>query len=92
MSENVMLAKIEELKSLEELIEEAKSEADSIRDSLKEEMLERDTEEMVVGRFILRWTTCVANRFDSATFKKTLPDLYNSFLRQVSSKRFSVSV
>lgn len=92
MTREEMIAKIEELNSIEELIEEAKNEAEAIKDALKAEMLEQNTEELTVGRYILRWTSVLSNRFDSTTFKKVLPDVYKAYLKQVSSKRFTVSV
>lgn len=30
-------------------------------------------------------------RFDSTAFKKVMPDIYKSFTKQVSSKRFSIA-
>ena len=40
---------------------------------------------------ILRYTSVVSNRFDSATFKRLYADLYKDFTKPVSSRRFSVS-
>lgn len=91
MSRNELIAKIEALHELEELIEEAKAEADSLRDSIKQEMMERETEELTVGRYIIRWTSVVSNRFDTAAFKKVYGDLYKSFTRQSASRRFTIS-
>ena len=55
MTKAEMIAKIEALNEWEALMEEAKAEADAIRDSLKAEMLERETEELVVDSYIIRW-------------------------------------
>ena len=49
----------------EALAEEAKAEAEALRDEIKAEMLERDTEELAAGRYIVRWTSVLSNRFDS---------------------------
>lgn len=83
--------KIEELKALEELIEEAKAEAEALTDSIKAEMLSRDTEELTAGQYIVRWTSVLSNRFDSTAFKKVMPDVYKAYTKQVSSKRFSIA-
>ena len=91
MSAIEITKKIEELKALEELIEEAKAEAEALTDSIKQEMLERNVEEMEAGQYIVRWTSVTSNRFDSANFKKALPEIYKAYLKQVSSKRFSIS-
>lgn len=64
--------KIEALRDLEALIEEAKAEAESLRDEIKAEMLNRDTEELNAGQYIVRYTTVLSNRFDSTAFKKVI--------------------
>ena len=46
MSTTEITSKIEALKELEALIEEAKAEAEALRDEIKTEMLNRNTEEM----------------------------------------------
>lgn len=91
MSQNEILAKIEELKSLEELIKEAEQVAESIKDEIKNQMLSEDTEEMVVGQHIVRWTTTLTQRFDSTAFKKALPDIYKAYTKQTTSRRFSIA-
>ena len=82
---------IESLRTLEELIDEAKAEADVLRDAIKAEMLNRDTEELTAGQYIVRWTSVLSQRFDSTAFKKAMPEIYKAYLKQVSSKRFSIS-
>ena len=91
MSTIEITSKIESLRELEELIEEAKAEAEALRDEIKAEMLNRNTEEMSVGQYIVRWTSVLSNRFDSTSFKKVLPDLYKAYTKQVSSRRFTIS-
>lgn len=87
-----IVAKIEELNELERLIEEAKVEAESLKDEIKSEMMRRNTEEMEAGKYIVRWTSVLSNRFDSTAFKKVMPDVYKAYTKQVSSRRFTVSV
>ena len=91
MSTIEITSKIEALKELEALIEEAKAEAETLRDEIKTEMLSRDTEELEAGQYIIRWTSVLSQRFDSTAFKKVMPDVYKSFTKQVSSKRFSIA-
>ncbi len=91
MSRNELVAKIEALNEWEAVIEEAKAEAEAIRDSIKAEMLERDTEELTAGQYIVRWTSVISNRFDTTSFKKVMPDVYKAYTKAVSSRRFSIS-
>ena len=91
MSTIEITSKIEALKDLESLIEEAKAEAEALRDEIKTEMLNRDTEELEAGQYIVRWTSVLTQRFDTTAFKKVMPDVYKAYTKQVSSRRFSIS-
>lgn len=91
MTKAEMIAKIEALNEWETLMEEAKAEADAIRDSLKAEMMERETEELIAGSYIIRWTSVLSNRFDTTGFKKMYGELYKAFTKQSASRRFSIS-
>lgn len=89
---NIDLAKkIDELHELEELIEEAKATAEAVKDSIKAELIMRDTEELEVNGKIIRWTSVLSNRFDTTAFKKSYGELYKQFVKQVSSRRFSIA-
>lgn len=92
MSTVDVVSKIEELEELEKLIEEAKAEAETLRDEIKEEMMKQGTEELEAGKYIVRWTSVLSNRFDSTAFKKVMPEVYKAYTKQVSSRRFSISV
>lgn len=91
MASKEIIKKIEDLKDLEALIEEAKAEAEAIRDSIKEEMLDRGVEEMEAGTYIVRYTSVLSNRFDTTSFKKIYGELYKAFTKQTASKRFSIA-
>jgi len=91
MSTVEITSKIDALKDLENLIEEAKAEAEALRDEIKAEMLSRNTEEMEAGQYIVRWTSVLTQRFDTTAFKKVMPEVYKEYTKQVSSRRFSIA-
>lgn len=91
MSQNEIASKIEQLKEWEAILEEAQNEVEALRDCIKAQMLERDTEELQVGAYIIRWTSVLSNRFDSTAFKKEHGELYKAFTKQIASKRFSIA-
>ena len=82
MSKLELITKIQLLGEYEELMEELKNEAESIRDLIKEEMLRQNTEEMIVGQYIVRWTSVLSNRFDTTAFKKVMPDVYKAYTKR----------
>ena len=91
MSTNEMEKKIAALKEWEELLEEAKAQVESLKDEIKAEMLSRNTEEMTAGKYIVRWTSVLSQRFDSTTFKKEHAEMYKQYTKQTSSRRFSIA-
>ena len=81
---------VERMQEWDSIAEEARAEAEALRDKIKAEMMARDAEELIAGRFIVRWTPVLSNRFDTVAFKKQYNDLYQHFTRQINSKRFSI--
>ena len=92
MSTNEIATKVETLKELENLIEEAKVEAEALRDEIKQEMLNRNTVELEAGQYIVRWTSVLSQRFDTTAFKKVMPEVYKAYIKQISSRRFSIAL
>lgn len=91
MSTMDLLAKVRSLKELETLISEAQAELDSIKDELKAEMTSRNTEELDVDVFKIRYKTVKSNRFDTTAFKSTHKELYDQYVKQTESRRFTVA-
>ena len=83
--------KITKMQEYEALAVEAKAEAVALRDEIKAELTRRNAEEVTTGKYIVRWTSVLSQRFDSTAFKRAMPDVYKTFTKQVSSRRFSVS-
>lgn len=90
MSTIEMESKVEQLKELEALIREAEKEVEALKDEIKAEMNRQNTEEMGVGRYVVRWTSVVSNRFDSTAFKKEMAEVYDRYVKQTESRRFSI--
>ncbi len=91
MSKNELITKIEALQEWEAIMEEARAEAETIKDSIKAELLERETEELEAGAYIIRWTSILTQRFDTTGFKKAHSELYKEFTKQIASRRFTIS-
>ena len=92
MTKNEIIAMIETMNNYDDLAAKAKAKADAIRDTLKEEMARLETEELIAGTYIIRYSSVVSNRFDTATFKRLYADLYKDFTKPVNSRRFTVSM
>ena len=92
MSINELESRIEKMQEWEALAQEAKTEAETIRTEIKSEMEQRCCDEIVAGRFVVRFIDVLTTRFDTKRFKEKFgEEVYNAFTKQVSSKRFTVS-
>lgn len=91
MSTIELTTKIRELKELRAMAEEIAAEITNIEDVIKAEMTARDTEEMMVDVYKVRWTKVQSNRFDTSAFKKAMPELAKKFTKTTESRRFSIA-
>ena len=88
---NEIEKKASELKELQAMADELNAEIESLKDELKAEMLDRDTDELVAGKHIIRFKEFLSNRFDTTAFKKVMPEVYKAYTKQTTSRRFTVS-
>lgn len=91
MSSIEIISKIEALKEWEQLAAEAAAEIESLKDAIKKEMDTRGVEELEAGQYIARFTTVITNRLDTTAFKRDNSELYQRYLKQTTSRRFSVA-
>lgn len=91
MSTHELTSKVRELKELKTMAEELAAEITSIEDEIKAEMTARNTDEMIVDVYKVRWTKVSSNRFDTTAFKKTHGDLYEQYTKTTESRRFSIA-
>ena len=91
MSTNELTSKIRELKELKSMAEQIAAEITTIEDAIKAEMTARETEEMMIDVYKIRWTRVKSNRFDSTAFKKAMPELAEKFTKTTESRRFSIA-
>lgn len=82
---------VEELQNLYAQADLLKAEITAKESLIKEEMENRETEVLDLGNVIIRFTSILSNRFDTTSFKKQYSELYNSFIKQVASRRFSIA-
>lgn len=91
MSTNELTSKVRELKELRAMAEEIAAEISTIEDAIKAEMTARETDEMMIDVYKIRWTRVKSNRFDSTAFKKAMPELAEKFTKTTETRRFSIA-
>lgn len=91
MSANELTTKIENIKTLQTMIDELTAEMETLKDEIKADMTAQGVEEMTISCYKVRYTTVTSNRFDSTAFKKTHADLYSQYTKPTTSKRFTIA-
>lgn len=91
MSINELESKCRKLQELKDFENEVKAEISAMENEIKALMQEQDTEELNAGQYIIRWATVLTNRFDTTAFKKVMPDIYQAYTKQITSRRFTIS-
>ena len=84
----IAVAELQDLYAAQDVL---KAQITEREQAIKEEMENRETEELNLGNVIIRFTSVLSNRFDTTAFKRLHKDIYNEFVKQVSSKRFSIA-
>lgn len=91
MTNTEIMRQIESLNEWNEILEGAKAQAEMIKDIIKAEMESRETEELICGQYIVRYTSVLTSKFDTKRFKEDYEEVYKMFLKQQNSKRFSIT-
>lgn len=91
MSSNEITTRIEQLKEWEAIAAEAAAEIDALKDIIKKEMDSRGVEELEAGQYIARFTTVVSNRLDASALKRENATIYQRYIKQTTSRRFSIA-
>jgi len=91
MGERALLNRIQKLKTLEGQQKELERQIEELKADIKADMKREGLEELRAVEHIVRFTTVITNRFDSKAFKAEHSRLYNQYMKQLTSKRFSIA-
>ena len=89
MSTHELELKYEELRQLQALIDEAQAEMESIKDAIKAAM--GDSEAVWAGEYKITWKPVTTTRLDATALKNAMPDVAAAFMKETTSRRFSVA-
>jgi predicted phage-related endonuclease len=79
---------VKELQELRRMREELDAEIEGIEDILKQHMKGTGNYEIDALTGKVTWLESTSSRFDSASFKKELPDLYSRYSKPVTTRYF----
>lgn len=89
--EKEFATKIRQIKELEQQKKQTEEAIDDLKDEIKAYMDKNKTSELAVDVFTVHWTESVSERFDSKAFKKDNEELYAEYLKETTTKRFSIT-
>lgn len=83
--------RIKKLKALEDQKKVLEAQISELQEEIKKDMEAEGIEEMQAGIFIIRFTSVLSSRFDTKRFKENYGELYEQYVKQVTSRRFAIS-
>lgn len=89
--EKEFAAKIRQIKELEQQKKQTEEAISDLKDEIKDFMDRNKTTEFAVDVFTVHWTETTSERFDSKAFRKDNEELYAEYLRETTTKRFSIT-
>ena len=89
MSNPNLTPKITELMELKRMRDELDAEIQAAEDEIKQAMGDDDT--LLAGPFKVSWKTITSSRLDSTALKKALPEIAARFMKQPTTRRFSIN-
>ena len=89
MSNPNLTPKITELMELKRMRDELDAEIQAAEDEIKQAMGDDDT--LLAGPFKVTWKTITSSRLDSTALKKALPKIAARFMKQTTTRRFSIN-
>jgi predicted phage-related endonuclease len=82
-------ATMKQLAEYNRIADETNAIIESLKDEIKKYMKDNNTDTIIGTEHKATYKTIVSNRFNSADFKKEHSDLYNEYIKPVSSTRFT---
>ena len=89
MSNPNLTPKITELMELKRMRDELDAEIQDAEDEIKQAMGDDDT--LLAGPFKVTWKAVTSSRLDSTALKKALPEIAARFMKQTTTRRFSIN-
>ena len=85
-----LLSKLQELKAIRAEREALEAQENALIDEIKAEMSARGVDSIRVGIHKAVWSKFTTRRFDTKAFRNEHKDLYDEFLVETPSSRFSL--
>ena len=89
MSNPNLEPKVKKLLELKRMREELDAEITAAEEEIKQAMGTEET--LLAGAFKVTWKAVTSSRLDSTALKKALPEIAARFMKQTTTRRFSIN-
>ena len=83
--------RIAKLQRIEAQMKELEDQSEAIRAELKADLESKGEDVHNTGSFIIRWKEIISRRLDSKALKTALPDVFATYSRESTSRRFTIA-
>ena len=90
MTERQIANRAKKIKELEKQLDAISGQIDALKAEIQNEM--KEIEHLNACGYVVNWVNVTTNRLDTTRIKKELPDIYNKYIKESHSRRFSISV
>ena len=91
MTDRQMNNRITRLQGIEAQVKELEAQAEAIRAEIKADLESTGEDEHDTGSFVIRWKEIITRRLDSKALKAALPDVFATYSRESTSRRFTIA-
>ena len=91
MTDRQLDNRIAKLQAIEAQQRELEAQADAIRAELKADLESKGEDEHNTGSFVIRWKEIISRRLDGKALKAALPDVFATYSRESTSRRFTIA-
>jgi len=91
MSADELDRKVDQIRELKRMIEEAQTEITGIEEAIKAQMSAEDTDELRGNKCKVTWKLTSTTRIDSKALKKELPDIAAKYSSTTTYRKFLIA-
>lgn len=88
---NRITALVRDIKEREQVKRQLEDEIKAAQDEIKQAMTDNQLEELLADVFTIRYIPVPSSRFDQKTFKADNPGLFEKYLKNSESMRFTIT-
>lgn len=88
---NRIVTLVRDIKEREQVKKQLEAEIKEAQDEIKQAMTDNKLEELLADVFTIRYVSVPSSRFDQKTFKTDNPKLFEMYLRDSETMRFTIT-